>query len=143
MFDWRSEKRGMRRVVHSTMLVPALYLLTPTSTPLLVHVRPHITFAKGEIEGEAGLAVMLDQRPRVRFDRKEIDVPEHRAYLALTAEEIYRVGESDPPDDEFIFAQVTAMPLEQALALPFAAWKAAAVPAVNPNYDRIIAGVRD
>jgi len=141
MGSWRDIKRAMRRDVHRTMLVPALYLLTPTSAPLLVNIRPHVTFAKGEIEGENGLAAMLDQRPRVRFDRKEIDMPETGAVLLLTVEEGYRVGESDPADDEFVFAQVTAMTQEKTRTFDFAALKAAATPAVNPTYADILTGV--
>lgn len=144
MAGWRDIKRQMRRDVHETMLVPAIYVASLTAAPLAVNVRPHIQFATSGVEGVGeGFADMLDVTPRIRFDRREIDVPSQNAYVAVGPDEIYRVDASRPPDDTFIYANVTQLSVADARALPFANWDAAKSPAVNPNYDRVITGVSE
>ncbi len=144
MSGWREAKRQMRRDVHETMLVPAIYVARLGSTPLAVTVRPHTQFGTSEAEGmDGGYANMLDVTPRIRFDRREIDVPTQNAYVAIGPDEIYRVDAARPPDDTFIYANVTQISVAEARALPFADWVIAQVPAVNVTYDQIIAGVSE
>ncbi len=143
MSGWRDTKRQMRRDVHGTMLVPAIYV-APGGEPKAVTVRPHVQFANSEIGGAGeGFADLLDVQPRIRFDRREIDVPSKNAYVAVGPDEIYRVELSRPPDVTFIYANVVQLGVAEARALPFADWVEGKVEAVNANYENIIAGVSE
>lgn len=143
MSGWRETKRQMRRDVHDHMLVPAIYVARLGGTPMSVTVRPHTQFATTEVSSDEGFAGLLDVTPRIRFDRREIDVPTQNAYVALGPDEIYSVDASRPPDDTFIYANVVQLDVAACRALPFADWVANQVPAVNANYDRIVAGTSE
>ena len=144
MAGWREHKRQMRRDVQETFLVPAIYLASHSgATPKAVNVRLHVRFNSDEWEGESGLAAMLSETPKIRFDRREIDIPSSKAIIAVSQVEMYIVDAAEPPDDTFIYATVSQMPVVEARAKPFAQWDAAKTPAVNADYDKIIAGVSE
>lgn len=110
MAGWRDNKRAMRRVVHETMEVPALYLTHVGATPLAVNVRDHTKFKEVQISGAGpGFADMQDTTPRFIFRRSEVATPLHKAFVIMGEDEMYTLGSSRPPDDEFI--TVEAAPL--------------------------------
>lgn len=144
MAGWRELKRQMRRDVQETFLVPAIYIASHTGAqPRAVNVRLHVRFNSDEWEGESGLAAMLSQTPKIRFDRAEIDVPSTQAIVAVSQDEMYVIDAAEPPDDTYIYATVSQMPVTEARTKPFAAWDAAKTPAVNAKYADIIAGVSE
>ena len=144
MAGWRELKRQMRRDVQDTFLVPAIYLASHSgATPKAVNVRLHVRFNSDEWEGESGLAAMLSETPKIRFDRREIDIPSGRAIVAVSQDEMYIVDAAEPPDDTFIYATVSQMPVADARAKPFAQWDADKTPAINTDYDKIITGVSE
>lgn len=114
---FRDLKRQMRRDLHTEMLVPALYILTP-APPVAVNVRLHTTFAElGASQQPAYGAQMAEATPKIRFDRTEV-IPKKGAIVSVATGEAYRVGVVQPADDEFQFAAVSRLTESEATGLP-------------------------
>lgn len=122
MAGWREEKRAMRRVVHDTMLVPALYLLRKGAVPVACDVRLHVTpkLATGgaALSSQNGFASMLDQDPRIIFRRDQVAAPQRLALIVISDVEAYRVDATRPPDDEYITAVVGQLRADEMIGLP-------------------------
>lgn len=112
----------MRRDVHLTMLVPALYLVRRADAPIPITVRPHTEFGQADVSGVGeGFAAMLDQTPRIRFKLSELPggkPPVRGSIVSIAAGEAYTVGAARPPEDEFVFAEVARMAEGETAGLP-------------------------
>lgn len=116
MARWRETKRRMRRGVHKTMGVPALYIHAPGATPIPLTIRgPHNKrpLAVGELPGTLeGWAEREDAQPRLIFWRAEL--PEHfrqEAVVSVEPGEAYRLAVFLKPDD--VIQAVEVIPLEE------------------------------
>ena len=111
----------MRRDVHQTMLVPALYYATPTATALPVTVRLHTKFgaAIGTLPGNQG-AQMVEYEPRILFLVEEVARPRVGAIVSVETGEAYRVDAADPADDITITAKVSRLPAGDPLLVTLA-----------------------
>ncbi len=103
-------KRPARRALHDTFKVPALYLATPTATPVVVGVRVHTQFApQGDLQGSGqGWAQRQDVTPKLIFQRSE-QQPAQAAFVSVALGEAYTISSVLPPDDEFVTAVVSRM----------------------------------
>jgi hypothetical protein len=114
MTNWRDTLRPMRRIVHGTMNIPALYLRAAGQTPQRVNVRLHRRFDTSAVDGVGeGYAGMLDMDPRLVFARNEVAMPERDSIVILSATEMYDVQSAEPPDDEYVKAHSRPMPASQ------------------------------
>ena len=119
MVAWRDIKRNMRRTVHHTMTVPALYLAQRSSTPIPVNVRLHVKFGTADVAGIGeGFAQMLDQTPRIIFERSAVRTPRRDGIVSVAPGEAYKIGATRPPDDEYITAEVAQLSDAEAAGLP-------------------------
>lgn len=110
MTGWRDQKRGMRRDVHQAMRVPAVYLTHAAAAPQRVDVRLHTQFNVAKITGAGpGFADVQDTTPRIVFSRAEVTKPLHKAFVVVSADEIYTIGSVRPPEDDFITAEVAPL----------------------------------
>jgi hypothetical protein len=85
------------------MQIPAFYLRTADTAPVLVHVRLHKHFGQvGDIKGARIYpADMENENPRIVFDLVEIALISRNAIVSFSATEAYQVDHLIPPDDEF------------------------------------------
>lgn len=122
MRNWRDHKRKMRRGVHQTMCVPALYLHAPGATPFPLTVRgPHNKrpLQVGDLPGQDGWAEREDTQPRLIFLRSEL--PEHfrqGAIVSVETGEAYRLAVFLTPDDIIQAVEVEPLDAEDAAGLP-------------------------
>lgn len=113
----------MRRDVHDTMCVPAIYLARTAATPVAVSVRLHTRFESvGAAGAGEGYGEITDITPRIKFARSEVANPLHKALIAVSATEAYRVSHTRPPDDEWIVAEVTQLSAAEAASAWQAGW---------------------
>lgn len=111
----------MRRVVHDTMLYPALYLARRESEPVRCNVRRNVRPAEAKPAGQNAAAV-ADVTPRLKFDRAEIPRPLNAAFVVLSETEAYKISRARPPEDEWVVAEVSQMSEAEAAALWDDAW---------------------
>lgn len=106
--SFRDIKRKMRRDVHNTMKLPAIYIEPKTGNTGLLHVRTHYGFIANAIEGavRAGSGSMIDRRDedaRLIFMLDEIAESGLRlaknGIVSVYRGEAYRLEYSDPTDD--------------------------------------------
>lgn len=72
----RDIKRKARRDLHQHMRVAALYLATPTSTPLALHVRIHTKWDATTMDGGSGNGTMVARQsifPKILFMLDEVE----------------------------------------------------------------------
>lgn len=125
MSGWRDTLRSMRRDVHETMRVPAIYLARSASAPIVVSVRLHVRFQDAGAAGAGeGYSQIADITPRVKFDRAQVSNPLHNATVIVSETEAYRVQHTRPPDDEWIVAEVSQLSAADAAAAWDAEWAA-------------------
>ena len=120
MSRWRDIKRRMRRDVHDTMRVPALYLATQQATPVPCMVRLHTKFsAVGDLPGGGSqYAERMETTPRIVLDRSEIEKPVRNGILSVAQGEAYRIQNVHPADGEFVTVAVTPLSAADAAPLP-------------------------
>lgn len=125
MSGWRDTLRSMRRDVHETMRVPAIYQARSASTAAVVSVRLHTRFQSAGAAGAGeGYGQVADITPRIKFDRAEVPNPLHNALVAVSQTEAYRVSFTRPPDDEWIVAEVSQLSAAEAAAAWDSDWAA-------------------
>lgn len=112
MQNWREQKRQARRVVHETMLVEALYYITPGAEPSPVHVRIHTKFDAIGDDRSMGWAEIQSTKPRLIFMRSE-RTPDRGCVVYVQPGEAYQIDNVLPPDDITITAEVTSMTKRQ------------------------------
>lgn len=93
------------------MEVPALYLLTPTSTPVPCTVRVWTKWgALGQLTGrDGGWAEMMEAEPKIIFMVDQVPNPRKNALVSIERGEAYRVDHTDPADDITIIAKVVRL----------------------------------
>lgn len=108
---FRDLKRKARADLHQHMQVRALYLLTPTSTPVPCTVRVWTKWgALGQLPGKGeGWAEIQEAEPKIIFMVSDVPNPRKNALVSIERGEAYRVETSDPPDDITITAKVVRL----------------------------------
>lgn len=104
---WRDIKRAAKAVVHATFQVPAIYLPDRALVPVNCQVRLHDKVTAMGLDGGEG--TMLEIQPKLVFAVAEVPNPLPRAYVFLSAQEVYRLGASEPTGDGYIAAAATRM----------------------------------
>lgn len=108
MPTFREVKRKARLQLHNRMAEPALYLATPTATPVPVTVRLHLGFAEiGELL-RGGFADRHEYKPRIVFLGSQIR-PKHKGIVITKDMGAWDVDSVMPADDITIDADVTKM----------------------------------
>jgi hypothetical protein len=104
-------KEKARRLLHQTMKRPASYYETPGSAPRLVYVRVHTKWIEqGDLKGtNLSYAETEDTTPRIIFMRDEVNNPPRLGLVILSADEGYRIGQTEPSDAISVTAEVTRM----------------------------------
>lgn len=107
----REIKTKARRALHTAMQVPASFYETPVATPRLIHVRVHSKWIEqGDLKGtNLNYAETEDLAPRIVFDRAEVANPARNSLVVISAEEGYRVGQTEPVDGITITAEAARM----------------------------------
>lgn len=108
MNGFREMKRKARRQLHAAMSDAALYLTSPTATPVPVTVRLHLNFAEvGELL-RGGFAERQEITPSIIFMADQVN-PSHNGIVITEDMGAWRVDNDLPPDDITIKAEVVAM----------------------------------
>lgn len=107
----REIKTKARRDLHKAMQVPASYYESAAATPRLIHVRVHTKWVEqGDLKGtNLSYAETEDKAPRIIFDRAEVAMPPRNSYVVISAEEGYRIGQTEPFDGITITAEAAVM----------------------------------
>jgi hypothetical protein len=107
----RDIKAKARRALHTAMQVPASYYATALTAPRLIHVRVHTKWIElGGLKGTSfNYAETEDRAPRIVFDRTEVPTPLRNSLVVISAEEGYRVGQTEPIDGMTVTADVTVL----------------------------------
>ena len=113
--SFRDDKRNARRVLHSTMQVPALYFEPDSAvsiaspTPVTVRVHSQITDL-GDMQGTSlAYAERAEQVPRVIFMLADLSSASNGGVFSIQAGEAYKIDSLDPADDITQTARVTRM----------------------------------
>jgi len=130
---WRDIKAAARATVHSTMQVPALYLVenpayvTPVIDPdipqyieTLVNVRVHSgEIALGDMKGtNFHFAQREEDNPSIIFLYSEIPAPERNALVSVADGEAYRIDHTKPRDNLTITASCLRLSASESAGLP-------------------------
>lgn len=108
MNGYREMKRNARRQLHERMSDAALYLASPTATPVAVTVRLHLNFAEvGELL-RGGFAERQEVTPSIIFMRDQVS-PAHNGIVITKDMGAWRVDNDSPPDDITVKAEVVPM----------------------------------
>lgn len=124
MSGWRDIRRAMRRDVHATMGVPALYLHAPGADPLPINVRgPHNKrpVSTGSKPGDPGWAEREDTQPALILMREDVPADlifRRNGIFSVELGEAYRVGTVHPWDDNELKIEVTPLTADEAEGLP-------------------------
>lgn len=111
-------KRQMRRDLHREMLVPALYIETPTATPIPCTVRLHTkTSVFGDLAGSHD-AHQIEITPKAIFWLTEIAKPKRNAVISVEPGEAYRLDTPQPEDDEFVSVNIVKLDAAECAGLP-------------------------
>lgn len=116
---WRDIKKAAKATVHATFMVPAIYLPDRALTPVNCGVRVHNKvdpMSMGMIDRHATITI-AETQPRIVFAVADIANPLPRAYVFLSAQEVYRLGASDPAVDGYIAVSATRMDAASAQAI--------------------------
>lgn len=107
----REIKAKARRDLHNAMKVPAAYYASVLAAPVLINVRVHTKWTEeGDLKGtNLNYAERETTTPRIVFDRAEVANPPRNSMVIITAEEGYRVGQTEPPDGITITAEVSPL----------------------------------
>lgn len=107
---FREMKRKARRDLHQHLEVPALYLLTPASTPVPCTVRVWTKWgALGQLPGNGGAwAEIQETAPKLIFVDPPF-APRKNALVSIERGEAYRIDNALPPDDISITAEVVRL----------------------------------
>lgn len=95
---WRDLKTAAKAVVHATFQIPAIYLPAVNLTAVVCKIRLHDKvdpMSMGAMEGNRAVTV-LETQPRITFAVAEVPNPLPRAYVFLSALEVYRLGQAEP-----------------------------------------------
>ena len=115
---WRSIKRTARRVVHSTMQVPAIAidsLAAEHSVTVRVHDKQGVS---GDLAGtNLNYAEVRERQPSLIFWRYQFE-PVRGMVVSVETGEAYRVDHLEPPDDTTIRALVTPLTNAETIGLP-------------------------
>lgn len=112
----REIKTKARRALHQAMRVPASYYESPTATPRLVYVRVHTkdNLAQGDLKGtNFNYAEREEVALKLVFDRSEVANPPRNGLIVISAEEGYRIGQTEPPDGITIMAEVSRLSVSE------------------------------
>lgn len=105
---FRDVKRKARRDLHAHMEVAALYLVTPTATPVPCTVRVWTKWGQmGKLAG-AGWAELQETAPKIIFVEPSFR-PRAQALVSIEPGEAYRIDTTQPADDISITAEVTRL----------------------------------
>lgn len=93
------------------MSLPALYLRTPTSTPVPCTVRVWTKWgALGQLPGKgAGWAEIAETEPKIIFMVADVPNPAKNALVSIERGEAYRIDHADPADDITITTKVVRL----------------------------------
>lgn len=130
---WRDIKAAARATVHSTMQVPALYLVenpayvTPVVDPDIpqyletpVNVRVHSgKIALGDMKGtNFHFAERTEDNPSIIFLYSEMPEPERNAIVSVAEGEAYRIDHVEPRDNLTLTAAALRLSVTDATGLP-------------------------
>lgn len=127
MAGWRGIKRAARRIVHQTMEVPALLLLSNGSGPPTGFVTGEVTVRVhtkekllGDLKGtNFHYAEAHEEIPKIVFLIAQLTGPLERGQIvSVEAGEAYRIDTIMPADDITVTAQVTVLSAAQTSGLP-------------------------
>lgn len=104
MAGWRDIKSKMKAGVHSTFAFPAVYLTHQGGTPVPCFVRVHRK--QMVVDGGADGGELLDIAERVIFDLSEVPTVLPKAFLFLSASEVYKTAVADPRRDGYLPVEV-------------------------------------
>lgn len=133
MPSWRDIKaKGLARV-HKTFVVPAVYVTHAAGTPLRVGVRVHTKISRTENEFTWPNAPGFTEiDPRIVFDVSEVAEPVQRAFVFVSASEVYLTGTAQPEREGYMAVSVVeAKPHEVAAFLD-------AFGPLGPEWDGIL-----
>ena len=93
------------------MKVPASYYSDAATYVGTIYVRVHTKWTEeGDLKGtNLNYAERETITPRIVFDRSEIANPPRNSLIIVSAEEGYRVGQTEPPDGITITAEVSPL----------------------------------
>jgi hypothetical protein len=110
--DWREQKREMRRVVHETMKIEALYYVSIGGEPVTVFPRLSTSFgALGDPRNE-GWAERQSVKPTMIFMRDEL-IPVRNAIVWFQTDEAYSIDNVLPFDDITVTVEVARLSKKQ------------------------------
>lgn len=108
MQTFREIKRRARTQLHERMAEPALYLASPTATPVSVTVRLHLSFAAvGELL-RGGFAERQEYTPRIVFLNSQVQ-PKHKGIVITKDMGAWDIDNAMPEDDITTDVEVTKM----------------------------------
>lgn len=108
--SWRDQKREVRRIVHRTMQIPAVY---HGEEAIPVNIRLHTKFDAIGDDRSMGWAEMQVSRPRVIFMIEDGVEPQRGGVVFIQPGEAYFVDNVLPPDEISITAEVSRMTEQQ------------------------------
>lgn len=120
MRSFRDIKRQARSDVHRELRVAALYLESPSATPVPCFVRVMTKFAAlGDMKGTSfNYAERIDQTPRLILWCEELPEPKRNAIISVEPGEAYQIDNIEPADGQTITVLVVAMDPADIVSLP-------------------------
>lgn len=117
--SYRETKRQARQALHDHMKVAAVYI-APSSSPLPVNVRLHMSFMQNGnmTTGNLNYSEQQDTKPSIIFLKSEVPSPQRLAVVSIATGEAYRIDNVLPADDITIRAEVIKLPVSQTIGLP-------------------------
>ena len=107
MATWRDIKTKALAKVHSNFQVAAVYWTHAAGTPLAVNVRDHTTQTSTENDDTwVSTPGFYELRPTLIFDASELASVHQKAYVFMSATEVYITGASRPAKDGYIEVDV-------------------------------------
>lgn len=109
MAGWREERAAALADIHEQFEIAAVYLTSPTATPIRVNVRLHQKHAISEqtLAEWGNGASLLDMTDRIIFSDSEVPFVHARSYVIFGANEVYLTGPSRPKREGYTGAEVS------------------------------------
>jgi hypothetical protein len=95
MGNWRDKLSKARRDIHGEFAIPAVYL--STGTPVRIDARFHIGARRLENEFTwPNTPGFHEAEPQIVFDVRQVSKPKRKAFVFVSAVEVYRIGNPKP-----------------------------------------------
>lgn len=107
MTTWRDIKSKALAKVHLNFQVPAVYWTHVAGTPLAINVRDHTSQVKLENDDTwTSTPGFYELEPTLIFDASELSPVLQKAYVFMSATEVYITGAARPVKDGYIAVDV-------------------------------------